>query len=401
MGLGLAEPDFHTRAYVEWEEYPRSVIIAAQLAGYLAPAPIWDDLTTFNARPLAGAIDTLLAGYPCQPFSAAGQRRGEDDERHLWPDVARVADELGDNLNWIFLENVAGHVSLGAETVLRELRDMGFTPATGLFSAEETGATHERLRWFCVAYRESSDRGCEQPAGSTGCWRAGFAGSGAELVNALRDDGILHTRPGAERRGAPDVGGRGADVGDAQGVRRGEGQPEPVIRSGRDTSAVSGGELADARQSGPQGREQPGPLRERDRTPASGSIAECRRPFLAPPGPNDRDAWSTILSISPDLAPSVSFGDIARRADQLAQMVAAGELAETQAEPALCRMVDGLASRTRALKLLGNGVHPLAAGYAWRTLSAAHGLRGVDLGATGRSTAVASDEFILRGAGDV
>jgi site-specific DNA-cytosine methylase len=110
MGLMLAEPGFHSRAFVEWEEYPRSVLIAAQRAGYFAPAPIWDDLTSFDASPLAGAIDTLLAGYPCQPFSMAGQRRGEDDERHLWPHVARVARELGDGLRWIFLENVAGHV---------------------------------------------------------------------------------------------------------------------------------------------------------------------------------------------------------------------------------------------------------------------------------------------------
>lgn len=73
MGLMLAEPGFHTRCFVEWEEYPRSVIIAAQRAGYLERAPIWDDLTTFDARPLSGAIDTLLAGYPCQLVSERGR----------------------------------------------------------------------------------------------------------------------------------------------------------------------------------------------------------------------------------------------------------------------------------------------------------------------------------------
>ena len=73
MGLMLAEPDFHTRCFVEWEEYPRQSIIAAQQAGYFAPAPIWGDLTTFDSRPISFAIDTLLAGYPCQPFSMAGR----------------------------------------------------------------------------------------------------------------------------------------------------------------------------------------------------------------------------------------------------------------------------------------------------------------------------------------
>jgi len=152
MGLGLAEPGFHTRCFVEWEDYPRQAIIAAQRAGYFAPAPIWDDLTTFDARPLRGAIDTVLAGYPCQPFSAAGQRKGAADERHLWPHVARVIDEC--RPVWVFLENVGGHVSLGLDTVLRELWELDYTPAAGLFTAAETGAPHKRERVFIVAYSD-------------------------------------------------------------------------------------------------------------------------------------------------------------------------------------------------------------------------------------------------------
>jgi len=55
----------------------------------------------------------------------------------------------------------------------------------------------------------------------------------------------------------------------------------------------------------------------------------------------------------------------------------------TAAEPALRRLADGLAHRARALRLLGNGVHPLAAAHAWRSLAAAHGLGPVDLAADG------------------
>lgn len=156
----LAEPGFHTRCFVEWEEHPRDAIIAAQRAGTFAPAPIWTDVKSFDGRPYRGHIDTILAGYPCQPFSAAGQRKGEDDPRHLWPDVARIAREI--EPEWLFLENVAGHVSLGLEAVLRELCDMGFTPATGLFSAAETGAPHKRERVFIVAHA-SRRRGGEGP----------------------------------------------------------------------------------------------------------------------------------------------------------------------------------------------------------------------------------------------
>ena len=63
----------------------------------------------------------------------------------------------------------------------------------------------------------------------------------------------------------------------------------------------------------------------------------------------------------------------------------------TAAEPALRRMADGLAHRSRALRLLGNGVHPLAAAHAWRTLAAAHGLGPVDLAADGRAGGPSAD----------
>ncbi len=63
LGVMLAEPGLHTRAFVEWEEWPRTVLIAAQRAGYIAPAPIWDDLRSFDARPFRGAFDAILAGF--------------------------------------------------------------------------------------------------------------------------------------------------------------------------------------------------------------------------------------------------------------------------------------------------------------------------------------------------
>lgn len=317
MGLMLAEPEFHTRCWVEWEAYPRYVLTSGMRAGYLAQAPIWDNVKTFDARPYAGAFDTLIAGYPCQPFSMAGQRKGEDDERHLWPDIERIIGALGNELRWCFFENVSGHLTLGLETVLHALHRLGFRTAAGLFSAEEVGAAHERQRVFIVAHRESSDRRGEQQSKSPRRGRARLTGSSEELANTV-------SNAGHERR------------------------------------CGFGGDRA------------PGRVRETNRFSAS-------RPAISPPGPSDSEAWAAVLRVAPDLAPSVAFGDIASRAYELAALVEAGELAEAEAEPALCRMVDGLASRARALRLLGNGVHPLAAAYAWRTLSAPHGLGWVDL----------------------
>ena len=187
LGVLLAEPAYHTRAFVEWEAFPRTVLIAAQRAGYFAPAPIWDDLRSFDARPFRGAFDIVLAGYPCQPFSAAGKRGGADDPRHLWPEVARVIREC--RPEWVFLENVSGHVTLGLESVLRELWRMGYTPAAGLFSAAEVGAPHQRLRIFILAHSDepASRYGELQPGGEQRLYpqgRGAGAGHRHQLVDA-------------------------------------------------------------------------------------------------------------------------------------------------------------------------------------------------------------------------
>jgi len=217
LGLMLTEPGYHTRALIEWEDWPRTVLIAAQRAGYFVPAPIWDDLRSFDARPFRGAFDTVLAGYPCQPFSAAGKRGGADDPRHLWPDVARVVGECAPE--WVFLENVAGHVTLGLETVLRELWDMGYTPAAGLFSAAEVGAPHQRLRIFILAHTD-------EPASRNG-----------------------NLQPGREQR--LHTQGRGAGAGhhelvDPQGDGRGKRWSGAELRLGRDaTPARASGAMAD------------------------------------------------------------------------------------------------------------------------------------------------------------
>ena len=80
-------------------------------------------------------MDCITAGYPCQPFSVAGKRRGEGDPRHLWPHVHRVIGEVEPAL--VFLENVPGHLSLGFDKVAADLESLGYEVAAGLFTAEE------------------------------------------------------------------------------------------------------------------------------------------------------------------------------------------------------------------------------------------------------------------------
>ncbi len=157
MGLMLAEPGFHTRCFVEWEEYPRQAIIAAQRAGYFAPAPIWDDVTTFDGRPFRGA-STPSSQVPCQPFSHAGQRRGADDDRHLWPDVARIIREVE---RMGFSKTSRSSAEPCART------GEWVEPAAGLFSASETARRMKGLRWFW-AHREAGRRTTDRTGKSAG-----------------------------------------------------------------------------------------------------------------------------------------------------------------------------------------------------------------------------------------
>jgi len=94
-------------------------------------------------------VDVLCAGYPCQPFSTAGQRRGSDDERHLWPHVRRAIQVLAPRK--VVVENVRGHLSLGFAEVLQDLADLGFDARWGCVRASDAGAPHKRERIFLVA----------------------------------------------------------------------------------------------------------------------------------------------------------------------------------------------------------------------------------------------------------
>ena len=381
LGLMLAEPGYHTRAFVEWDDWPRTVLIAAQRAGYFAPAPIWDDLRSFDARPFRGAFDTVLAGYPCQPFSAAGKRGGANDPRHLWPEVARVIQECSPE--WAFLENVSGHVSLGLETVLRELWDMGYTPAAGLFSAAEVGAPHQRLRIFILAHTDepASGHGDLQPGGEQRFYpQSGSAGAGHhELVDAESDrwrEGWSWSELWLGRSTSPAC--TGGAVANASGGRSSRPAAWQDQQQGRTQAECAGDPVAD-----PGGAELEGI--ERGQHNAGGWQIPDGYPALPgetglhPPGPGDHGAWGAVLSTRPDLAPALGFNDCLTWAGRLATDPESP--GTTAAQSALRRMADGLAHRARALRLLGNGVHPLAAAHAWRALAAAHGLGPVDLAA--------------------
>ena len=94
--------------------------------------------------------DVICGGYPCQPFSTAGRRRGEEDPRHLWPWVREAISRL--QPRYAILENVRGHLTLGGLSVVGELAAIGYDAEWRVISAASVGANHRRDRIFIVAY---------------------------------------------------------------------------------------------------------------------------------------------------------------------------------------------------------------------------------------------------------
>jgi DNA (cytosine-5)-methyltransferase 1 len=98
-------------------------------------------------------IDILTAGYPCQPFSTAGQRKGEKDDRHIWPEIKTIISNL--QPKFAILENVRGHLTLGFKEVLQDLTEIGYDARWAIVRASDVGAPHQRARLFIVAYPNS------------------------------------------------------------------------------------------------------------------------------------------------------------------------------------------------------------------------------------------------------
>ena len=159
LGLERAGVPLRPIVYVEREAFAAANLVAKIEAEQMAPAPVWTDVKTFPYSDFHGRVDILLAGYPCQPFSAAGQRKGEADERHLWPFIARGIAACQPRL--VFAENVEGHLTLGIKDVFNDLGRMGYEYTAGLFSAEEVGASHRRKRLFWLAVDNSCREGLE------------------------------------------------------------------------------------------------------------------------------------------------------------------------------------------------------------------------------------------------
>lgn len=137
-----------TVAFCEIDPYARAV-----LRRHWPDAPIFDDIRTLTREDITDPIDLICGGYPCQPFSVAGLRRGTTDPRHLWPEMYRLIRTV--RPRWVIAENVAGHIRLGFDAVADALEAEGFTVWPFVIPACAVGAPHRRDRVWIVAHADS------------------------------------------------------------------------------------------------------------------------------------------------------------------------------------------------------------------------------------------------------
>jgi len=317
-GIGHLGITYRTVCHVEREAYAAAVLVARMEEGSLDAAPIWSDVTTFDASAWRGKVDCIIAGFPCQDLSVAGRRAGLDGKRSgLFFEVTRIATDSG---AWLMLlENVAGIATAtatvvdseegeleerAASRVVGELADLGWDAEWITLPASDVGASHERARWFCLA------------------WRMGDTG--------LQYLDLQQRSVRAEYKTADCV------LGDTNQQR--EQQPhyadgtEPREWS-RTCACGAAGELAHPCITGLQRREL-GTARDSHRWGQETHGSTSKFCGLFAPGPSD-PRWAAILREHPHLAPAL--------------------------EPAFRCVVDGLAfdmgdSRAARLKCVGNGV---------------------------------------------
>lgn len=212
---------WRTVGYVEIDSYCQKVLAQRIEDKIFDYAPIFSDIREFinqgYAERYRGVADVITAGFPCQPFSCAGRRKGEDDERNLWPQTRDCIDIV--RPHYALLENVPGLVTSGYfGTVIGELTALGYDCRWTIISAAELGAPHIRKRLWILA---------TNAYGTSGGIQSRWGG------RPIRQDATYPEHDGQEKY-----------VADSTSARRGEGRKQQG-RSIRDEAWRQGPERCD------------------------------------------------------------------------------------------------------------------------------------------------------------
>ena len=351
IGEGLRQvlPRMRDIAHVEIEAFAVANLVAKMENKLLDEAPIYTDVKTFPYQVFCGCVDILSGGFPCQPFSSAGNRQGVEDPRHLYPYISRGISKCKPRI--VFLENVEGIISsktADGESVLKyvlsDLESMGYRATAGIFSASEVGAPHQRKRVFIMGYSESECNGLNETE-----WegRDTTSTTSEELGNS-QHDGHTACTESREVSGSQEEGRMQESAGGSDELP----DTENIGCGGRSDRDLRGGWLIQEQETQEQSDvrcEAEGCGRELPNTDSQGLEGDIQN--------NHTQGWEESNG-----QPSSSSRFPARPNEQQY------EWEEPRTKPKLGRTANGTSSRVDRLRLLGNGVVPDTAAVAFKTL---------------------------------
>ena len=338
FSLGLERTGgFETVAFCEIEEFPRKV-----LAKHWPEVPCFEDVRSLKGSDV-GTVGVVCGGYPCQPFSTAGKRRGKEDDRHLWPEFSRLVAEL--RPSWVIGENVAGHISMGLDDVLSDLEGQGYTCRTFVIPACAVGAHHRRDRCWTIAHsgdflqsRELDPRANRGAASGnqSGNERQGEASHGERIWPKPSASASMVAHPESERRG---------EEGSA-GPRR----PQRSAGASSTPKNVADTKLQQRQNAGTCGSDQGADQHAKSvRCESDGKVAGCSgADAYADCGNAQRFQSGGNDAENRQVSPPGSVG----------LRDGAGRYCQWAPEPIVGRVAHGVPNRVDRLKALGNAVVP-------------------------------------------
>jgi len=221
FSLGLEWAGMSTVAFCERDPYCTTI-----LNKHWPDTPVHSDVRNLDGKDYADSIDLVAGGFPCQPFSVAGNRRGSDDDRHLWPEMLRIIQEA--KPRWVIGENVFGLINMALDDVQADLEREHYEVRKFVLPAVAVDAHHRRDRIFIIAYRDptlahSHGEGQLQQEGferEVGRWSGDSGEQGSHVADAhgegLQRHGQEHQLRGFGQEGQ--AGGSG-DVAYTNGAR--------------------------------------------------------------------------------------------------------------------------------------------------------------------------------------
>jgi len=352
---------WRTIGYVEQNPYCQNIIAQRAKEGFLDAAPLWGDINEFiesgAVDQYKGVTDVVTGGFPCQPFSVAGRRKGKDDGRNCWPQCIEVICRV--KPRFFFGENVPGLLNSGYfPEILRSLAQAGYAARWKVLGCDDVGGNHRRKRLWLLAYSTSlglEEHGHRQ-AEDVSLSGEDVAYAESEQRNVINDDSAVSLE-GQQIPQSGDSGGEKPLAHADTGLRI---EPQEQIQAERAAPDNSGEYVAHPNSLNQRAGEEP---RQSEGNP-SGKF----------PSDSSEDVAHSVSDSEGSAHGSKVWRGFERWEDEdIKEWYEVGGnptnfSGQWAIEPNVGRVAHGVASRVDRLKALGNGQVPLVADVAWGML---------------------------------